>query len=374
MLTKWSQQWYKTHLDIFRDSFRTRNPVIFYSNHPDFQQTNTISGLIGTGTGGVTESLKNRVIMPVAPSLAQTDHTLGHELVHAFQYNMFIREDSLRRMSINNIPLWMVEGMAEYLSIGSLDPNTAMWMRDALLNRRFPTLQQLSDQSAYFPYRYGQAFWAMVGKTWGDTVIVPLFEKTAEYGFSRAVDSLFRISDKTLSGMWKSATEVYYNQFIKDSIDNPAGKVLVSDKNGGRVNISPSVSPDGRHVAFFSERDLFTLDLFLADVSSGKIIKRLSSVARNSAADDFDYVASTGTWSPDGRKYAFVIFRKGENKLAVVDVAKGRTTKEYSIPGLASFSNPAWSPGGDEIAVSGLAEGISDLYLFNIYTGEVRRL
>ncbi|NLA49296.1 MAG: tolB protein precursor, partial [Bacteroidales bacterium] len=110
MLTKWSEQWYKTHLDIFRDSFSTRNPVIFYNNHPDFQQTNTISGLIGTGTGGVTESLKNRVIMPVAPSLAQTDHTLGHELVHAFQYKMFIREDSLRRMSINNIPLWMVEG------------------------------------------------------------------------------------------------------------------------------------------------------------------------------------------------------------------------------------------------------------------------
>lgn len=374
MLTKWSEQWYKTHLDIFRDSFRTRNPVIFYNNHPDFQQTNTVSGLIGTGTGGVTESLKNRVIMPVAPSLAQTDHTLGHELVHAFQYNMFIREDSLRKMSINNIPLWMVEGMAEYLSIGSLDPNTAMWMRDALLNKRFPTLHQLSDQSEYFPYRFGQAFWAMVGKTWGDSVIIPLFEKTAQYGFSRAVDSIFRINDKTLSGMWKSATEVYYNQYIKDSVDNPAGEVLVSDKNGGRVNISPSLSPDGRYVAFFSERDLFTLDLFLADVSSGKIVKRLSSVARNSTADDFDYVESAGTWSPDGKKYAFVIFRKGVNKLAVVDVAKGRITRELDIPGVTSFSNPAWSPEGDEIAVSGLVEGISDLYLFNIYTSEVRRL
>ena len=59
-----------------------KNPLIFYNTHGDFQQTNTISSLIGTGTGGVTESLNNRVIMPVAPSLAQTDHTLVHELVH----------------------------------------------------------------------------------------------------------------------------------------------------------------------------------------------------------------------------------------------------------------------------------------------------
>ena len=142
-LTSWSQQWYLNHQKMFRDTFKTRNPVIFYNNHPDFQQTNTINSLIGTGTGGVTESLKNRVIMPVAPSLSQTDHTLGHELVHAFQYNMFIKEDTSVKMSINNIPLWMVEGMAEYFSIGSVDPHTAMWMRDALLNNRFPTLKKL---------------------------------------------------------------------------------------------------------------------------------------------------------------------------------------------------------------------------------------
>ena len=373
-LTKWSEQWYKTHQHIFRDTFKTKNPVIFYNNQADFQQTNTVSGLIGTGTGGVTESMKQRVIMPVAPSLAQTDHTLGHELVHAFQYNMFIKGDTSRRMSINNIPLWMVEGMAEYLSIGSMDPHTAMWIRDALLNKRFPTLKQLSDQSQYFPYRYGQAFWAMVGKTWGDTVIIPLFEKTAQYGFDKAVDTIFRINEKALSGMWKSATEVYFKQYLKDSVDNLTGRIIISDKNGGRMNISPSVSPDGKYVAFFSEKDLFTLDLFLADVSTGKIIRRLSSVARNNSVDDFDFVESAGTWSPDGKKFAFVIFRKGMNKLAIVDVSKGRITKELNITGVTSFSNPAWSPDGDNIVVSGLVEGISDLYLFNIYTYEVKRL
>ena len=95
-ISRWTENWYDMHQAVFKDTFKTRNPLIFYSNHSDFQQTNTISSIIGTGTGGVTESLKNRVILPIASSLSQTDHTLGHELVHAFQYNFFLNSDTTK--------------------------------------------------------------------------------------------------------------------------------------------------------------------------------------------------------------------------------------------------------------------------------------
>jgi hypothetical protein len=80
------EQWYRMHQVIFKDTFQHRNPLLMYSNHADFQQTRAIQGQIGVGTGGVTEALKNRVIQPFMESNAQTDHVLGHELVHAFQY------------------------------------------------------------------------------------------------------------------------------------------------------------------------------------------------------------------------------------------------------------------------------------------------
>jgi len=373
-LSFWTENWYTMHQGIFKDTFRIKNPVIFYNNHPDFQQTNTISSLIGTGTGGVTESLKNRVIMPVATSLAQTDHTLGHELVHAFQYHMFLDADSQKKFSINNIPLWMIEGMAEYLSLGSIDPHTSMWMRDAILNNDFPSLKQLSTDSRYFPYRYGQAFWAMAGKTWGDTIIVPLLKKTAQYGFDKAAEKILGYNENTLSGMWKSATETHFRQFLKNDADNLTGRQIVSEINGGRMNISPSISPDGKYIAFFSEKNLFTLDLFLADASTGKIIKKLSSVVRNNEIDDFSFIESAGTWSPDGKTFAFVIFSKGVNKLALLDIKKSRITQKYKIPGVTSFSNPAWSPDGKSIVVTGLVDGVSDLYLFNPGSDGIQKL
>jgi Tol biopolymer transport system component len=371
----WSEKWYLMHQKIFRDTFKVRNPIILYSNHADFQQTNTISSLIGAGTGGVTESLKNRVIMPVAASIAQTDHVLGHELVHAFQYNMFInRTSNTRDYSISNIPLWLIEGMAEYLSKGSVDPHTSMIMRDAILNKDFPSLKKLSTDPKYFPYTYGQAFWAMAAKTWGDRIMVPLLRATAVMGFDRAADSVLKVDETTLSGMWKSASELHFSKYLKSWSDSVSGKKVISKNNAGEINISPSISPDGKYIAFFSEKDVFTLDLYLADASNGKIIKKLSSVVRNNEIDDFNFIESSGTWSPDGSKFAFVIFSKGANKLAILDVKKGKLIRDLRIPGVASFSNPAWSPDGESIVVSGLVDGISDLYLYNMSSREVEKL
>ena len=369
-----AEQWYRRHLMIFRDSFKTRNPIIIYANHADFQQTNAIMGNIGIGTGGVTEALKNRVVLPVMESAAQTDHVLGHELVHAFQYRLMLGEDSNQMRNIRNIPIWMIEGMAEYLSIGSVDANTAMWMRDAIINNDFPSLEDLTRSYKYFPYRYGEAFWAFITGLRGDTIIKPLFDLTTKIGYERAIDSLTHLNEKALSNSWKTETKKFYFSFLKDTVEKPVGKKILSKKNSGAVNIAPSLSPDGKFVAFVSEKDLFTFDLYLADAYTGKIIHQLSSTIRDNKIDDFNFLESGGTWSPDGKYFAFVIYSKGKNKLLIINVQKTRKIEDYEIPGVDAFSNPSWSPDGNTIVVSGLNEAVTDLYSFNLKTKKVENL
>ena len=87
-VARMSERWYERFARTFQHEFETTKPLIIYADHPDFQQTNTLQGSISEGTGGVTESLKNRVIMPQTGSHRDTDHVLGHEIVHAFQYNI----------------------------------------------------------------------------------------------------------------------------------------------------------------------------------------------------------------------------------------------------------------------------------------------
>ena len=155
MAGRMAERWYARLSRLFEHELSTRQPLILYASHPDFEQTNVIEGQLGEGTGGVTEGLRRRIVLPMGATLADSDHVLGHELVHAFQYDM--RSTATSAL----LPLWFVEGMAEYLSVGPRDAQTAMWLRDAAIEDRLPLIKNLDDPR-YFPYRFGHAFWAYV--------------------------------------------------------------------------------------------------------------------------------------------------------------------------------------------------------------------
>jgi hypothetical protein len=369
-----SELWYTLHQQLFKDTFKKPNPIILYANHPDFQQTTAIDGEIEVGTGGVTEGLKNRVVMPVMETNEMTRHVIGHELVHAFQYHLLSKDEDNKAESISNIPLWMIEGMAEYLSLGKKDTYTAMWMRDAYLNHDIPTVKDLTESNKYFPYRYGEAFWSFIGSTYGDTVIVPLFKNTARLGLKYGIKRTFGYDDKTLSALWKDAIETTYKPYLKDTLQIPPGHLIVSDKNSGEMNVAPAISPDGKYLAFLSEKNLFTIDLFLADAHTGQIIQKLTSKISNTHIDEFNFIESAGAWSPDSKRFAFSVFSGGRNRMLIVEVPNGRVLDDISMGKAEQFSNLSWSPNGKDIVFQGMSEGQGDLYLYNFETKKVTQL
>ncbi|TAJ09742.1 hypothetical protein DMA11_19625 [Marinilabiliaceae bacterium JC017] len=373
-LARQMEKWYFYHQQVLVDTFHTRNPIIIYSNHADFQQTTAISGNIDVGTGGVTEGLKRRIVMPVAFSQQQTDHVLGHELVHAFQYHILTESDELSLMAVNNIPLWMIEGMAEFLSIGSMDSQTTLWMRDALIHNRFPTLHQMTRSYRYSPYRYGHAFWAYIAHEYGEQYIPRLFKATALEGYEKAIGDVLMVSTDSLSVAWKEALTRQLLVSAVDSTFSIVGRRLISKENGGRYNISPSISPDGRYLIFLSERDVYALDLFLADAQSGKILRKVYTSTRHDEIDALNFLETAGTWSPDSRHFAYVAFVKGKSVLVLFDAKHRRIADEIEIKGVDGVSYPAWSPDGKEIVFSGLREGVSDLYAYHLANGTITNL
>lgn len=368
-----TEQWYRMHQALFRDTFTDRNPLLLYANHADFQQTRAIEGQIGVGTGGVTEALKNRVIMPMMESNAQTDHVLGHELVHAFQYHVILDTFSLN--ALGNLPLWMVEGLAEYMSIGTRDAHTAIWLRSGVAANKLPTLKDLTNRpDEYFPYRWGEAFWAYATGLKGDTVIRRLFIETARVGYEQSIKNIFKIDAKQFSENWKKAIRDAYTPYQGTRTATPPGRQLIHKKNAGELNIVPSLSPDGRRMAFWTEKNLFTTDLYVADAETGENMKRITSNTFRSHIDEYSSFESAVTWSPDSRQVAFVAFAKGRNRLLIADADRGRVVREIDMPGVPAISNPTWSPDGNIIVVTGLVDGQSDLYAYNLKTGQVRQL
>ena len=371
-----AERWYRRHSRTYLREFRETKPLIFYANDADFQQTNAIRGRIGQGTGGVTESLKERVIMPLTGLYSETDHVLGHELVHSFQYDIALNSTDTTGFALQLLPLWLIEGTAEYLSVGRDDPHTAMWLRDAALRDDLPTIEQLTSSFKYFPYRFGQAYMAYVGGKYGDAAVANIYKLGGKVGMDSAFVYTVGLHPDSLSNEWISAVKDTYlplteNRSEPDSI---ARMILGKEKDGSSMHISPTISPDGKWVAFLSERDLFNINLFIADAETGKIVKKLKSTNRDPHFDSIRFINSAGSWSPDGTKFAFVTFVQGDNELAIMNWRKGSIERRVSIAGVTALSNPSWSPDGNQIAFSGMDGGLSDLYILDLPTNEVRQL
>lgn len=369
-----SERWYLRHQAIFGDTFPKKNPMIIYNNHADFQQTTVIRSMLGVGTGGVTEGLKTRVVMPITPSNKETNHVLGHEMVHVFQYNMVKMSDSAGLRSISNVPLWMIEGLAEYLSVGSQDVKTAMWMRDAVNTGDIPTIKEMTKKpNKYFPYRYGHAMWAFITGHFGDGVIRPLLMGSAKIGIDKAMQRLLGYSADSISTLWANALKAQYAPYERTT-EKAAGQVLFNKENAGQLNVAPAVSPDGKKMIFLSDKNVISINYFLADLEEGKIEREVVDAKRFGHVDNYSYLESAGTWSPDGQKYALTTFSKGDNKLMIYDVNKGKRVLLKGFDDLDAFNNPAWSPDGNHIVLTGLKSGQSDLYSYNLESEELTQL
>jgi len=377
-----AERWYARFARILDHRFSERQPVIMYATHPHFQQTNILSGGVGEGTGGVTEAFKQRVVMPFAYSYEETDHILGHELVHAFQYDISGLgragggiEAAAQRFQV---PLWFVEGMAEYLSVGPIDPHTAMWLRDGALRGEIPTIDAMTNDPNVFPYRWGQALWAYVGGRWGDAAIGQILKLTGQgVPYPLAFERILNISLEELSGDWHTAIRRAYLPLLAEQPEarEVARPLITGEREGGRLNLAPVLSPDGRRLVFLSELDNFDVQLYLANAETGEVIRTLQKgTAFDPHFGSLRYISSAGTWSPDGEQFAFSALRQGRDVISILDIERARRVRELVIPGVDEITNPSWSPDGQTIAFSGLVGGLSNLYVVDVASGQSTQL
>src|SRR6266571_6675504 len=209
-----AERWYTRLSKTFNHTFGHK-PIVLYANPADFQQTTTTPEIIGQGTGGFTDPFMNRVVLPLTGDYAENDHVIGHELVHVFQFDVAASMvNNRRRFNLEIMPLWIVEGMAEYFSKGRIDPLTAMWIRDATIHDRLPDYKKLTRDPRYFPYRYGEALLAYIGGRFGDDAVVRLFLAAGLAGPESAFDRALGIPARQIFTDWQESAREMYNPVV----------------------------------------------------------------------------------------------------------------------------------------------------------------
>src|SRR5437867_8796482 len=206
-----AERWYARLSRILHHQFQGRKPIILYASQSDFQQTNVTD--VFEGLEGSTDFFKHRMVLPFTGSYHDFEHVLTHEMVHQFQYDVYSRGRigaGVQTLINVNPPLWFMEGMAEYLSRGPVDPFTAMTLRDAALNGHLPSIEQMPYDPNIFPYRFGHALWAYIGEKWGDEVIGEILQSSTASGVEGAFRRALGLSLDDLSNEWRDAVQTTF--------------------------------------------------------------------------------------------------------------------------------------------------------------------
>lgn len=366
-----AERWYARLSLFFAHEFDEKKTLVIYLNHADFQQTVITPGLIGEGTGGFTESALDRVVLPLTGVNADNDHVIGHELVHVFQFDIARRLAGQGGARLSQMPLWMIEGLAEYLSQGRFDPATAMWMRDAVLHGALPNPGKLIQRQPS-PYQYGQAAWAYVAGRWDDATVRRLYLHANQAGPAAAFRRVLGLEMSQFIAEFHAALEAAAAPVL--SARAPAGDIaepiLARETTGASINIAPSLSPDGRLIAFLSTRAL-QLELYLADVETGEVIDRLVRAEADPHFQNLSFIDSSVAWSPVGDRIAFSVFAKGKRTVALYDVERRRVTRRLDLPGVDDMRHASFSPDGRSLVFSATSGAASNLHLADLETGEL---
>ncbi|MFO6422949.1 Tol-Pal system beta propeller repeat protein TolB [Motilimonas sp. KMU-193] len=78
------------------------------------------------------------------------------------------------------------------------------------------------------------------------------------------------------------------------------------------------------------------------------------------------------SWSPDGRRLAYVSFENNRSQIYIQDIFTQERTQLTSFP--AINGSPKWSPDGQQMAMVLSKDGQPDIYVMNIRTRDLKRV
>ena len=394
-------------VDQFHYSPTRRIPYILYSSHREFQATNVFQ--VTEGTLGVTSPQDLKMSLPYFGDHERFREVSMHELVHQFTIQKLVdlAESEDMESPIGALPLWFIEGIAEWYTKGGLDAEADGYVRDLVWNpdpeQRYEVLPFAEDRlRGYIPtYKLGQARIHFIAETYGKEKIQAFLENAVHVGggggpggggeraFSALVRRVLNEPLEQVDARWRAwVKRRYYPEYLKIRQDLPS---LREVRDLPAEPEAFEVSPDGNLVLFRGiDRDEGRARLYLFDgrhprgavevaednqpgveslhpIDHGVMAltaDRLAFAAQDGAGDSIYVQAFRHTPPEKGKSPRF---RMGKRRKIPVEHPAGARFIE--------ISDPTFSRDGSHLAFVALTErGQQDVYVVPSGGGRARQL
>ncbi|MEX1054788.1 MAG: DPP IV N-terminal domain-containing protein, partial [Rhodothermales bacterium] len=283
----------------------------------------------------------------------------------------------------------------EFMSYDSWDTHRDMLLRTRVLAGEELSLAEMGSFYSHSSllresvYNHGFAFTHYLANTYGEDVLPKLSRdlgKWSNWNVERALKDATGESAGTVYGNWVAILRAEYAERTASIRENPVeGRLIEKD---GFSNFYPRFSPDGRRLAYVSNRGehFNVMSLYVVDLESGE---KLSFDFEGMSGGAQLYTCSLGhqhrvrggvggavTWHPSGESIVYAKTKDTPEGFRYSDLYTFdlTTKKEKRLTKNARALAPAYSPDGASIAFVSQKDGTADLYLLDVDSGAIRRI
>jgi WD40 repeat protein len=347
-----------------------RIQFVIYNKQSHYRQSN-----VGLGSernqnlGGITKIVGNKAFVYFEGDYdsfeKQLDAGLIEVLINQIVYGGNWRE-VIRNSTLVDLPEWYSKGLISFM-INEHDPLIQAKIKDGIINNKFKRFNTLSNEQAEI---VGHGLWQYVSNTYGDEVIPNILYMTR---IAREVNDGFLyvigLSLDQLYEEWRIQAKSRYMQAEPNGSDNMGEKMLVKMKKNRRYQ-NLKVSPNERYISYSTNQD-GQYKVYLHDLQTNKKEKIFKREHKLERIQDYSYPIVE--WHPSGDFLTFISEDKGDllfynytiesEELAVKPIFKMEKVLSYQF--LKS---------GKQFVFSGVNEGQSDLYLYNMLGNTQKKL
>ena len=266
-------------------------------------------------------------------------------------------------------PAWFSEGTAqvgaETFGAERWDTHRDMVLRSAWYDKSLlswidmSTLSGQKGMEAEMVYNQGYSMLRYIREKYGYEKVVELNNKCSFFDFDATIKQVLGVRPEELYGEWLKSLDSSYAAFRNRNFDE--GEQVV---DRGSMDYFPVVSPDGRYLAWLSNRgkDYAIMDLMLKDLSTGKTRVLVERVDKRIS------------WSHDSRKLLYVKRPPKRPNFYDIYTYDVGTKEEKRVSRQIRAGDPSFSPGDSLIVFVRNEAGNNALAIINTNGSNLRYL
>lgn len=346
----------------------------FYLSRRDFEQTRILP-FVPEGLGGITfvsDSMKYRVLSLFEGDFSDWKHVWKHEYTHWHDIQLMTNVSETQGVDNFNIPLWLIEGTAEYVSTPNhWDAEADTFIRNAYENGFFLPLNQMwMANGTWLMYKEGQFISKFIAEEFGEGALIRLRQNMGEKEFEDNVKKSLGITLDEFQAKLDNRVNELYGKYhgrpdiVSNSFSMDDAAVLAAN-NGFFVTGKPHIGRNCLYLNHVTEIGNVEDATLVCDRMDGN--DSLHNFRSGADVDDSRVVYAIRNNDSDVLRVVPYTYDNEEDDLALGD------EREFKIDDVLVIKSPRIVD-ADHIAFIGHRNGFAQVFLFNTATKELEQL